>query len=479
MRCLYGFLMLAIFLPSPVQAGAAALNCTLTITPSPITRGLLATVVLNVKNTGDANAKGVSPSLSVSAGASYVLLKSGPVPNTPQDIASGNSLDFTWTYSATGTGTSTFSSGAGGQNEPDSSFISCSNAKSLVINPPVPGALTCSLSYPPTALLDDTLTIVATVKNTGGTEVRFLMPSLLVGYAATLVPSACGNIASDSNNTNGYLTGPFPTGPLKLDPGQTQLFTWTNKADAEAPDWKTKLTARFDGIEGLLVAPYTGCATGAVGISPPVSLYCSLATSPQPVNLGKKLTVTAVVFNNGSNDLAGILPQLAVGAGADRVKSDGTATAPADIAVGASHAWSWVFTAIKNGTVYFTAAATGTLGPDSATTSCSNTAEIQLFVDRSTVKLVGGVRGYINTKKGEQAEILVKPDAPGSISARIFDMKGRLVRELDASTPGGRTESLKWDGRDSAGARVAPGEYPVIVTAPGGLTYRNKLLVLR
>lgn len=47
-----------------------------------------------------------------------------------------------------------------------------------------------------------------------------------------------------------------------------------------------------------------------------------------------------------------------------------------------------------------------------------------------------------------------------SVSLRIFDVSGRLVRVLvDGDvTPGGRHES-RWNGRDDDGRRVASGTY--------------------
>jgi len=99
-------------------------------------------------------------------------------------------------------------------------------------------------------------------------------------------------------------------------------------------------------------------------------------------------------------------------------------------------------------------------------------------VNPGEVKVVGGMRGFIDTTAGEQADIRLWPTGPGEITVRIYDLRGRLVREIRRSCPGGHAESVTWDGTDSRGARVAPGGYPLRVTAPG-INFRAKLGVLR
>lgn len=97
---------------------------------------------------------------------------------------------------------------------------------------------------------------------------------------------------------------------------------------------------------------------------------------------------------------------------------------------------------------------------------------------KATVKIVGGVRGYLNPKQGEQATILVKTSGTGAIKVRIFDRLGRLVREILATASGNGTVVLKWNATDAGGQPVPAGIYPIVVEAPG-ITYQDKLAVLR
>lgn len=95
-----------------------------------------------------------------------------------------------------------------------------------------------------------------------------------------------------------------------------------------------------------------------------------------------------------------------------------------------------------------------------------------------TVKIVGGVRGYINPKRGESATILLKPTGAGEIRVRIYDEEGILVKEIVQSTSGGHTETIQWHAVDSGGNPVPAGLYPILIEGPG-IKYRDKLVVIR
>jgi outer membrane protein assembly factor BamB len=97
---------------------------------------------------------------------------------------------------------------------------------------------------------------------------------------------------------------------------------------------------------------------------------------------------------------------------------------------------------------------------------------------KGTVKIVGGIRGYINPKRGEVANILVKPDSAGVIRVRIFSLAGDLVREITVDYKGTGTETIQWNGTDASGKHVPPAVYPVIVDAPGTY-FKDKLAVVR
>ena len=122
--------------------------------------------------------------------------------------------------------------------------------------------------------------------------------------------------------------------------------------------------------------------------------------------------------------------------------------------------------------------ATGGCGATQASATASfNLAPPDELGDK-LVKIVGGVRGYLQPKRGEQATILVRPPTAGRITVRIYNLRGELVRELTADATGGRTEVLHWNATDATGADVPPGAYPIVIEAPG-VRYKDTLAVLR
>jgi flagellar hook assembly protein FlgD len=67
---------------------------------------------------------------------------------------------------------------------------------------------------------------------------------------------------------------------------------------------------------------------------------------------------------------------------------------------------------------------------------------------------------------------------PGRVSARIYDVRGRLVRELlNANRPAGRHE-LAWEAQEREGHRVPPGVYFIRLES-GEWSAVQKVTVLR
>jgi hypothetical protein len=52
--------------------------------------------------------------------------------------------------------------------------------------------------------------------------------------------------------------------------------------------------------------------------------------------------------------------------------------------------------------------------------------------------------------------IVAEAEAP---SLRLYNVAGRLVRELTATAPSSEVARVAWDGRDAAGRLVPPGLY--------------------
>jgi hypothetical protein len=87
---------------------------------------------------------------------------------------------------------------------------------------------------------------------------------------------------------------------------------------------------------------------------------------------------------------------------------------------------------------------------------------------------------YQNVPNPFNPTTVIRYDVPadgGLVTLRIYDVGGRLVRELvDGTQPPGRRQAV-WDGRDERGARAASGVYFCRLTAPGFEATRKMTLL--
>ncbi|MDI4644037.1 FlgD immunoglobulin-like domain containing protein [Cohnella hashimotonis] len=68
--------------------------------------------------------------------------------------------------------------------------------------------------------------------------------------------------------------------------------------------------------------------------------------------------------------------------------------------------------------------------------------------------------------------------APQTISAKIVDSSGSLVKTLVSGASQSGTVKISWDGRNNANAIVANGMYKVVVSNAGGELYRKNIQVI-
>ena len=81
--------------------------------------------------------------------------------------------------------------------------------------------------------------------------------------------------------------------------------------------------------------------------------------------------------------------------------------------------------------------------------------------------VAGGPKGFVNPTKGEKLSIGFNATSAGTVKTKIFDGKGRLMREFSVSTDGTQGGSLEWDARDASGNLVSSGIYLIHVEGPG------------
>ena len=84
--------------------------------------------------------------------------------------------------------------------------------------------------------------------------------------------------------------------------------------------------------------------------------------------------------------------------------------------------------------------------------------------------------GRPNPFSGETLLSFSMPVA-GSVQLSVFDVGGRLVRTLATGPQTAGEHVARWDGRDEAGARVAPGTYFVRLKGKGGTLSRSVVLI--
>jgi hypothetical protein len=99
-------------------------------------------------------------------------------------------------------------------------------------------------------------------------------------------------------------------------------------------------------------------------------------------------------------------------------------------------------------------------------------------VDASSLATAFAVQANRPNPFRESTSIRFSLPSATNVRVSIFDLAGRLVRVLEdgASRPAG-DQSVTWDGRDSAGRRVAPGLYASRVEAYGLAATRKMILV--
>jgi len=97
--------------------------------------------------------------------------------------------------------------------------------------------------------------------------------------------------------------------------------------------------------------------------------------------------------------------------------------------------------------------------------------------EQGAVKIQGGEEGYVNPKKGEVAKIHFQPSGSGTVSVKIYTLRGLLVWGGTKSVSGYQ-DFIEWDCRNKENDRVASGIYVVYVEGPG-IKATKKVAILK
>lgn len=106
------------------------------------------------------------------------------------------------------------------------------------------------------------------------------------------------------------------------------------------------------------------------------------------------------------------------------------------------------------------------LNPDG--TSATNTLKITEGLAENTgqVTIQGGVKGYVNPKKGDTAKIHFKAAGAGNVEVKIYTVRGQLVWETATLTDGSE-DVITWACTNTDNSIVVSGIYIVYIKGPG------------
>jgi len=305
--------------------------------PAQVSTGQSFTATLEVRNTGGAAARNVSPSPLASSGAGAATLPVGSPP--AQDIPGGASRTFTWSAVATQAGTLTLAGSAAGVDDVSQRAVAASPAAAQVLiqqrsaleaaaQPPTPGVVSVGQSISFTLLVTNTGTATARAVSfpppQTGAELQ-----LVSAPAPQDVPGAMGS----------------------------RTFTWTYhavQAGLAAP--AVAGASGTDENDGLPV-PVPAASWPAATVQIPAQLSATPGPAPAQVSVGQSFTVSLLTSNTGeaaARSVSAALQQS--GPGTVTVVS---APPAADLAGGASTTFSWTLRATGAGALSLVLSASG------------------------------------------------------------------------------------------------------------------------
>jgi len=101
-----------------------------------------------------------------------------------------------------------------------------------------------------------------------------------------------------------------------------------------------------------------------------------------------------------------------------------------------------------------------------------------IVFETGDVKVRGGENGFIDPGKGEEAKISFKATEAGTVTMKIFTLKGQLVWENEKEMTGEGEDYIKWACKNSGGEIVSSGVYIVHVTG-AGINMKKKIAIVR
>ncbi|MDD5686772.1 MAG: S8 family serine peptidase [Elusimicrobia bacterium] len=104
--------------------------------------------------------------------------------------------------------------------------------------------------------------------------------------------------------------------------------------------------------------------------------------------------------------------------------------------------------------------------------------DVHIIILPGDAKVFGGVKGYIQPDKGEEAKIRFLPASNGTVKIKIYTLKGDLVWEETVDAVSGVENIVSWACENSGDDKVAPGIYLVHVKG-SGVDVKKKTAIVR
>jgi len=252
------------------------------------------TVTMVVTNTGNAEAKAVSPTTLTFAGTGGVIKISGPVP-AGADIAGNNGVQvYQWTYSASGEGSVTLQGSASGYDENSDAIINSNEATSNVMQVQRPAQISSNVwAQPGLVGTGYNITVKMSVTNTGGAT-------------ANNVQVIEMNVVEVSGGGASLISGDIPTSGVTLEGGEGAYYEWVYRADSAG-------TIRFEGRAAGTDVNYGYNVTGTAVASNNEEIIEAAALSveditisPAVASVGQQVTVIMEVSNTGGGSAGSV-----------------------------------------------------------------------------------------------------------------------------------------------------------------------------
>jgi hypothetical protein len=344
--------------------------------PTTLTRGQTFNASMTVQNTGANAVNNVLPSPNppmVNATGANASTSTMPA---AQNIGSGGSATFSWTYTENGTapGTLALTGGASGKDAVSGNTVTANPTQTnlaQVLSPP--SLSVSSITVPAQVSRGQTFNVSVVVHNGGGAT------------ASNVLASPSPPTVTPAGGANATVSG-SPAAASIVGGGQASLtYVFQENGTGVGSLVFAAGASGTDANSGAAVtAPQV--SSSSVNVVNPATLTVTSLSLPSTLSRGQSFALSMVVSNSGGAKATGVLPAPnppTSNSSGGPAATTSTTLNPVTINAGANQTFTWIFTENGNGpgTLSFSGGASGTDANSGAAVSAgavlSNTATVQ------------------------------------------------------------------------------------------------------